>query len=313
MKNKKFWSRLLSNPVSLIVSGLKHDPRFGVLSPQAYLQNRCLNLLGIQILRYFLAHVCLWVRRARLKNNLSEYDKTLSNDGIVLIPEFLPTEQFDAIKTQFEKIASANSWDVHFSFNAGESRVSTQPTMASPDLSRVGKFVLNNPTLIQMLKAAEGRKSISYSVSAQSRLVGYFEQVYNGDPDIEVEPFGPEDARGAHTDIFFTSHKAFLYINDVTQENGPFCYVKKSHRFNLRRLFFEYRQSLKSKDKIGELTTREYQWMQNEQSYFVACAPANTLVIANTSGIHKRGFVGVQQGTQRNWFMANYRANPFVL
>ncbi len=113
-----------------------------------------------------------------------------------------------------------------------------------------------------------------------------------------------------HSDIFFTTHKAWLYLDDVRLEDGPLAYVPGSHRLTPGRLRAIYAHSVtwappeNGSRRIGP-TERA-----GLQERVMTCA-ANTLVIANTSGFHRR--VPGQPGARRRAAHVSARANPFTL
>jgi hypothetical protein len=102
-----------------------------------------------------------------------------------------------------------------------------------------------------------------------------------------------------HADTHYPTFKAWFYLNDITERNGAFVYVRGSHRLSLERLKYEYDASIRvAKAK------RDGIWRQ--LLYGHSCGirddfltrlglreqairgPANTLV-ANTTGFHCRG------------------------
>ncbi|MFT6734267.1 MAG: hypothetical protein ACJAS9_002462 [Polaribacter sp.] len=93
---------------------------------------------------------------------------------------------------------------------------------------------------------------------------------------------------GWHRDSPFTHQfKAICYLNDVTSENGPFQYIKQSHRkFKVLKNYFnktfkpgQYRFS--DKDIEGFLNSNPELHITDN------VAKAGTLVFADTKGIHR--------------------------
>ncbi|MCC7460196.1 MAG: phytanoyl-CoA dioxygenase family protein [Proteobacteria bacterium] len=70
--------------------------------------------------------------------------------------------------------------------------------------------------------------------------------------------------------------KFFLYLTDVTPQNGPHCYVEKSHR----NLPTELRRDGRFKD---EEIIRSF----GKDSVLELCAPKGTLFAIDTRGLHK--------------------------
>lgn len=70
--------------------------------------------------------------------------------------------------------------------------------------------------------------------------------------------------------------KIFIYITDVTSENGPHCYVKGSHK-NLK----------KSLRKDGRYEDQEIENAYGKESIIEFCAPRGTIYAVDTRGLHK--------------------------
>jgi hypothetical protein len=89
--------------------------------------------------------------------------------------------------------------------------------------------------------------------------------------------------RSYHVDVFGKEFKAFLYLDDVTDENGPFTYLKGTHRSHLTRLRRQMTArpgmlpTSFSQEDLGRLVNREVR----------VCGPAGTLILADVRGIHR--------------------------
>ena len=95
-------------------------------------------------------------------------------------------------------------------------------------------------------------------------------------------------------------------------ENGPINVSSGSHRFSLKRLWFEYKRSILHKK--GE----ENSFRVNEkEKHFLglknvkAIVPPNSIVIANVCAFHRRGDFSV--GSKRSAIFFGFRFNPFTL
>jgi Phytanoyl-CoA dioxygenase (PhyH) len=104
-----------------------------------------------------------------------------------------------------------------------------------------------------------------------------------------------------HADVHFPSVKAWLYLNDIDERNGAFVFAPGSHKLTAGRLAYEYESSIrvaKAKQQGAVHTAVPYglvrmprpdqmQAMGIREKSFVG--KANTLVIANVMGFHRRG------------------------
>ncbi len=111
-----------------------------------------------------------------------------------------------------------------------------------------------------------------------------------------------------HTDIFFSTHKAWLYMEDVTLEKGPLTFFKTSHLMNSKRLGYEYRNTIGCNERSRRISNEEISDLGLEETK--AIVKKNTLVMANVHGFHRR--IPGNPGQVRKALIVGYRFNPFV-
>ena len=70
--------------------------------------------------------------------------------------------------------------------------------------------------------------------------------------------------------------KVFIYLNDVSNDNGPFCYVKKSHK-NPWVLY-------KGKNRLND---KEVNSLYDKDQNLVITGEKFTMILADTNGFHK--------------------------
>ncbi|MNP39733.1 Phytanoyl-CoA dioxygenase (PhyH) [compost metagenome] len=120
-----------------------------------------------------------------------------------------------------------------------------------------------------------------------------------------------------HADTFHPTAKAWLFLDDVEEDQGPFSYVPGSHRLTPERLAWEYRQSLDAA-RSPEQMHREGSLRIDEPQLAALglppprrfAVPANTLVVADTSGFHAR--CASHKASHRVEIYASLRRNPFL-
>ncbi len=81
--------------------------------------------------------------------------------------------------------------------------------------------------------------------------------------------------------------KATLYLRDVDEQAGPFQYVPGSH------------QAHKELCKAGQYA--QDQESVNELPHVTVTGPAGTLILADTSGIHRGGYTGEKPRLNAVW------------
>jgi hypothetical protein len=79
--------------------------------------------------------------------------------------------------------------------------------------------------------------------------------------------------------------KVFIYLNDVSMENGPFCYIPKSHPFSSGAGMVPFHKD----DK--RILDDEMITVFPKESWLECTGPANTMIIADTVGFHRGGKV----------------------
>ena len=82
------------------------------------------NKLGIPVLRTILANSIINIRRLKNCRPKNEYENRLIEDGIVVIPNFLPEEEFLNLKKEFDSITLDSAEDPVITKN-GSSEIKT--------------------------------------------------------------------------------------------------------------------------------------------------------------------------------------------
>jgi hypothetical protein len=111
-----------------------------------------------------------------------------------------------------------------------------------------------------------------------------------------------------HVDTFFSTHKLWLYLDDVTEERAPLVYVPGSHKLSVHKLHQEYVES--RRENSGSRRIDEEELERRGLAPRTMTCPANTLVVVNTCGYHRRS-IG-QPGWTRRALHMSFRFNPFL-
>ncbi len=91
---------------------------------------------------------------------------------------------------------------------------------------------------------------------------------------------------GWHRDSLSGQFKAIVYLNDVTEENGPFQYIRASHRLlrmvaDSRRAGCDLQNKRLGDDYVGRVLANQ------PDRLMTVTGSAGTLLLADTSGIHR--------------------------
>lgn len=262
--------------------------------------SRLLNRLGLHIGRKRLAAAMTSIRRARLRKSLDdELVERFDRQGYIRINDFLCAEDFASIKKEL----LSNTWIFL------EMR---QPSTATLRINLDASLCRDRYPAIQKLLVNPALRSwLSYAAG------------YPGEPIIAIQVIrsggvasGHDPQSDWHADTFHSTSKAWLFLHDVAENEGPFAYIPGSHRLTNKRLLWEKEQSLEAADNLnvyhrhGSFRASEIELEQMGYSITETMAVAgNTLVVGDTSGFHRR--TPSPGPTTRLEVYASLRRNPF--
>ena len=120
-----------------------------------------------------------------------------------------------------------------------------------------------------------------------------------------------------HADTFHATVKAWLFLTDVAEDDGPFVYVPGSHRNDEARIAWEQDRSLHAANGLDRLSSRGSLRVETHELAGLGlppprsfAVPANTLIVADTHGFHARGAAAHPSTRVEIW--AYQRRNPFL-
>jgi hypothetical protein len=281
-------------PVSLFTSAksFRDNPLIG---------SRILNMLGLHVARLALSHAVFGFKLALMSFLVDREDaKAYRRDGFVVKKDFLPADVFAALKKEAEDY-DGEAWQ------CVQGDTVTWRALFSPDMLEkhpACKKLAEDRSFLRLLKFTGGKNE---------RPILYIQQIQNG----HANEGAADPQKVLHADTFHPTMKAWLFLEDVTPENGPFTYVRGSNRLTWKRLAWEYRRSIRArgmKDGYSEKGSFRVEESELQDLGLPApealSVPANTLVIASTYGFHRRGDTTSKQATRLEiWALS--RVNPF--
>ncbi len=132
----------------------------------------------------------------------------------------------------------------------------------------------------------------------------------------QVDDSHPDPQTSMHIDTFHPTMKAWLFLQDVAEEDGPFAYAPGSHRRTPRREVWERRQSIRASDPATRKKGGAFRVTKPEMARLRCAKPkrfavaANTLVVGDTYGFHARRRSTRPSVRMEIW--AYSRRNPFM-
>ena len=259
-----------------------------------------LNQWGLHVARKRVAAGLAALRRGVLGWGLpSAVRQQLDQQGLWVQPNFLPPQALQAVQREIASVA----WPTLEMSQppARTLRINLDAATCDKQFPALGRLIADR-ALLRGLRDAAG---------------------YPGTPIVGVQIIRSEGVQAGHDpqtdwhrDTFHTAGKAWFFLHAVAADQGPFAFVPGSHRPTPAHWDWEYQQSL-----CAHLDTNA---MYANGSFRIDAAgleglgyrvppvagvAANTLVVADMGGFHRR--TPSQQPTVRVELYFSLRRNPF--
>ena len=259
-----------------------------------------LNSWGLHAARARAAHRMAASRRHRLRGLIDPDDRlAFDRDGFVLKRDFLPPPLFEVLRAQALGYA-------------GPAREMRQGDTVTRRLALDPPALAAMPAVAGLLADPRWRGLTRYAGSFDAEPMTYIQTVLRQQVDMPADP-----QTTLHADTFHATVKAWLFLTDVAEDGGPFVYVPGSHRMTARRLAWERERSIRAAQGLDRLSARgSLRIAESELPELglspprIFAVPANTLVVADTSGFHARGRSTGASTRIEIW--AYGRRNPFL-
>lgn len=264
------------------------------------LGNPILNRLGLHVVRLLLAHGVTRLRWLMLSPLVSpQHRRAFRTQGFLLISDCLPEPLFAQLADEVRN----HHGDVRECIQ-GDTR--THRTLLDPTT------LADLPACRHLVGNRRYRNTLQWAAARLGLPFLFIEQVRNG----VVDDGGEDPQKNLHADTFHPTMKAWLYIDDVSDERGPFSYVAGSNRLTFKRVAWEYRQSVRGRGLSDRYARRgSHRLMPHDHAALDLppvtrfTVPRNTLVVADTFGFHARS--AAPAGSTRLAIYADSRTNPF--
>jgi len=262
--------------------------------------SRRLNARGLHVARVMLAaKLCAWRRRRLAGKVRPDWRAAFDRDGFVAIPDIVPSAEFPALR------------DALLSYE-GPAREMRQGDAITRRLAVDPAMLAEIPALRALLERQDVVALFHYVAGFRTTPLHYIQTIVS-----HFEGNEPDPQEMLHADSFHSSLKAWLFLNPVMPDEGPFTYVRGSHRFTPERLDWERRRSLANPRAADRLSARGSPRVHADalaamklNTAEVLAVAGNTLVVADTVGFHARGASARPGERVEIWSYA--RRNPFL-
>ena len=247
---------------------------FWRFAPRKYTGGAVLNLLGLQMYRYFFYNF-----RYRMRWRRGDTARQLESCGLIIKRGFISEQTVTRLLSfyaenrdycanhfrDFSELVILNSKGVVRDDQAYDQLV--DHLLSECEISKLG-VDLTGLTLV-------ARPFIS--IIHYKSFVDQIEQLDGQDTP--------------HSDVLYPSFKLFVYLNDVNEENGAFRYLLGSNRFTIDGAINSYFDSIKHYFKGGRrsLYPTEATAYDPEFKWMSAVGNAGDGIIFNVQGVHCRG------------------------
>lgn len=261
--------------------------------------SRRLNRWGLHVGRVALAYGVMRLRMAMLSWRVPREDRRqFIEQGFVLKRNYLPEDAYQALVSEVRN-------------GRGEVRQCIQGNAQTRRMLLAPEVLENMPHTRALMNDPAFRRLMRFCAGHMRLPICHAERVMNGVTD-DV----PDPQTSLHVDTFQPTMKFWLYLEEVSDLNGPFVFVPGSNRLSQERLSWEYRMSQQAREHADRYTARGSFRVESEKATTFGSeppgsfkVPGNTLLIANTFGVHARGHA--EPGTSRLALWGMSRTNPF--
>ena len=290
----------IHSPSKFILDSMALFTQSKSFEANSVLGNSRLNQLGLHRFRVQFAAQMAAQRRSKLAKFIHPADvENFQKNGFIFRENFLAAEEFSQLKQELLTTPL-------------ETRETLQGDTVTRRMALDDTTLKHMPVTRQFLHSAKWRNLLNYVASFKVQPISYLQVIFSHVRKAKADP-----QTNLHSDTFHPSAKAWLFLEDVAEDEGPFVYVPGSHLLNPARLNWEQQKSEAITAKTDVMTRRgSFRVSESEILELGYAKPqafavkANTLVIADTYGFHARAKSLKPSVRIELWAYA--RRNPFV-
>ncbi len=262
--------------------------------------SKILNILGLHVVRVVVAAAFTKVRYLCLAPLMDKNERqSFQQNGYLLIENYLPEESFTSLDAEVRSMTDV------------EVRQCVQGDTLTQRVLLNEQVLEAAPVCHQLVNNADFLDRLKYTSARNNSPIFYVQNIKSN-----AREASPDPQRLLHSDTFHATMKAWLFLDEVGAHNGAFTYVAGSHKLTWKRLKWEYRKSIEGSAQENSYGSRGSLRVADDELAEMGMpapselvVPANTLVIADTHGFHRRGAASEVSSRLEIW--AYSRTNPF--
>lgn len=262
--------------------------------------NPKLNEMGLHVWRRSLADKLGSYRRRKLSALVTEAEKNqFATQGFFIRENALPEAEFQGLLKEIKELRGPG-WEMRQGC-AVTRRISLDNEMLAT--RRFCRQVVNDYGFNRLMHYAA---SFLGTVTFELQAIIVIPDINQADPQSVL-----------HADTFHPTAKGWLFLQDVQDDEGPLSYVLGSHILTPERLAWEKEKSIQASlstermHRAGSFRITEQELRHLGLPMPIRfTVPANTMIIADTSGFHAR--CPSLKPSHRVEIHALLRRNPFI-
>ena len=180
--------------------------------------SRRLNKCGLHVARVVIAAGITKFRYLCLTPFMSRDERrAYAENGFVLIENYLPQNEFDALNIEVRSMSNVPARQMI------QGDTLTQRVLLNDEV------LAHAPACKSLVENKSFLNRLSYTSARNSRPIMYVQRIKSNALDAAADP-----QRTLHSDTFHATMKAWLFLDDVSDLNGPFTCVPGSQRLSIK-------------------------------------------------------------------------------
>jgi len=240
-----------------------------------------------------------------------QYVKELQTNGIVILENYFDINKIEKIKKQADTLLRELKIDKNGGYNVSHKRIETLEGMSYEEISisesriAIIESLVNIPDFTDIAFDESLLKIVSNYLKFIPSHASSANRSFPHNPPIESSFFHKDSNKHDVLHIF-------IYMDDVDLDGGPFCYIPKSHKYNIKSCKPRINYDLGKKEAYGRTPDSEMEKYYKKEEWLPAIAKKGSVIIAHVNGFHKGPMWNdkpIEEQNTRDILHMNFRGN----